>query len=243
MRALQSKLQDPKRETATKIRFDASNNRIRCYAHIINICSSHIIASVTSTTNHHHSDLEVPLDSNFTTCDDSDDRPDDNSDDDNSNDGSDEDSDGGSDDDDSDNGPDDDDLGDDSEDDDSDDQLDDSGLDFDRVVAKLALSEGYDVKGNHKLRRWLTGIQRNPLSRARRVVRLLRSSDLRREGFRDFIKDGNQRGRFIGTDKDNNCKTIEVPELELLRDVKTRWDSVFLMLRRLRQLRPVSSSQ
>ena len=231
MRTLQSELQSPKCET--KIRFDALNNRIRCYTHIINICSSHIIASVTSTTKRQLSNLEVPL------GDDSDDRPDD----DNSNDGSNDDSDDGSDDDDSNNGSDDNDFDNGSEDDDSDNELDDGDVNLDCVVAKLELAEGYDIKGNYKLRRWLTGIQRDPLSHARKVVRLLRSSDQRREGFRDFIKGGNQSSLFIGTDEDNNRITIEVPELELLRDVKTRWDSVFLMLRCLWQLRPVSSSQ
>src|SRR5712691_10909234 len=153
MRALQSELQSPKRET--KIRFDALNNRIRCYAHIINICSSHIIASVTSTTKCHLSNLEVPLDSNFATCNDSDNRPDN----DNSNDGSDDDN--------SDNSSDDDDFDDSSEDDNSDDELDngDNGdVNLDCVVAKLELAEGYDIKGNHKLRQWLIGIQRDPLS-------------------------------------------------------------------------------
>jgi len=215
------------------------NNRIRCYAHIINICSSHIIASVTSTTNHHLSNLEVPLDSNFATCDDSDDHPDN----DNSNDGSDDSSDDGSDDDDSDNSSDDDDFDDGSGDDDSDDELDDVDVNLDHVVAKLELAEGYDIKGDRKLRRLLKGIQRDPLNHAQKVIRLLRSSDQRREGFRDFIKAGNQGGLFIETDEDNNRTTVEVPQLEVLRDVKTRWDSVFLMLRRLRQLRPVSSSQ
>ncbi len=28
-------------------------------------------------------------------------------------------------------------------------------------------------------------------------------------------------------------------ELQLLRDVRTRWDSIFLMLNRLREMRPV----
>ncbi len=239
MRELQSRL--VYRETVTKIDFHASKNRVRCYAHIINICSSHIIASVTTTTKRYLSDLEVPLDSNFATCDDSDDG----SDDDDSDDGSDDDDDfdDGSDDDDFDDGSHDDNSDDSSDDDDSDDELDDGDVNLDRVVDKLALAKGYDVKGDRKLRRWFTGIQRDPLSRARRVVRLLRSSDERREGFRGFIKDGNQHGWFVGKDEDNNRITIEVPQLELLRDVKTRWDSVYLMLRRLRHLRPVSSSQ
>ncbi|KAF8499292.1 hypothetical protein F5888DRAFT_1633754, partial [Russula emetica] len=47
--------------------------------------------------------------------------------------------------------------------------------------------------------------------RARRIIRLLRSSDQRREGFLPELNSG---------------------------DVKTRWDSVFMMLRRLRVLRP-----
>jgi len=206
MRELEFRL--PARETETKIDFNALNNRIRCYAHIINICSSHVIASITSTAKRYLSDLEVPLDSNLAICDDSDDGSDDN------------DSDDGS-------------------DDDSDDELDDGDVNPGRVV----LPKCYDDKGNPKLRRWFTGIRRDPLRRARKVVRLLRSSDLRREGFRDFIRDGNQRGWFIGKDEDGNCTTILVPQLELLRDVKTRWDSVYMMLQRLRQLRSVSSSQ
>jgi hypothetical protein len=241
MRTLQSELQSPMRET--KIEFDALNNRIRCYAHIINICSSHVIASVTSTTKRHLSNLEVPLDSSFATRDDSDDRPDDDNSNNDSDDDSDDDLDDGSDDDAPDNGSDDDDFDDGSENDDPDDELDDGDVNFDRVVAKLALAKGYDINGNPQLRRWLRGIQRDPLGRARKVVRLLRSSDQRREGLRDFIETGNQHGLFFLTDRDGNRKIIKVPRLELLRDVKTRWDSVFLMLQRLRQLRPVSPSQ
>src|SRR6266581_3551980 len=75
MRELQSRLGS--RETVPKIGFNASNHRIRCYAHIINICSAHIIASVMSTTKRYLSDLGVPLDSNLATCDDSDDGSDD----------------------------------------------------------------------------------------------------------------------------------------------------------------------
>ncbi|KAI0246685.1 hypothetical protein BJV78DRAFT_1134685 [Lactifluus subvellereus] len=40
--------------------------------------------------------------------------------------------------------------------------------------------------------------------------------------------------------KNNDGKhiTVQVPELQPLRDVKMRWDSVYMMLQRLQQLRP-----
>src|SRR5712672_1050201 len=72
MQALESLLE--KREKATKpLDFDYLNHRIRCYAHIINICSSHIVASVTSTSKSYLSNLKVPVDPNNVTCDDYDD--------------------------------------------------------------------------------------------------------------------------------------------------------------------------
>jgi hypothetical protein len=58
-------------------------------------------------------------------------------------------------------------------------------------------------------------------------VRVLRSSSSRRDAFDQHIRDGNEKGWF------------DVGQLQLLRDVKTRWDSVYYMLRRLRELQPV----
>jgi hypothetical protein len=72
MQELQSLL--TKCETAITVNFNHLNHRVWCYAHIINICSSHIIASVTSTS---RSNLRLPIDLNYTTCDDSDDELDD----------------------------------------------------------------------------------------------------------------------------------------------------------------------
>jgi hypothetical protein len=34
----------------SEVDFHPANHRVRCYMHIINICSSHIIASMTSTS-------------------------------------------------------------------------------------------------------------------------------------------------------------------------------------------------
>ena len=41
---------------------------------------------------------------------------------------------------------------------------------------------------------------------------------------------------FVG----ESTTPVQVQHLQLLRDVKTRWDSVYYMIRRLRLLRPVS---
>jgi hypothetical protein len=66
MQELEHQLDEP--ETAIAVGFDHRNNCVRCYAHIINICSSHIVASVTSTPKLYISNLKVPIDSNIVTC-------------------------------------------------------------------------------------------------------------------------------------------------------------------------------
>lgn len=183
MEELQSLL--AKRRITDEVRFDHKNNRIRCYAHIINICSSHIIVSFTSTPKSYLSQLNIPLNPDYVTHDDSD----------------------------------------------SDNES--SCSDDDDQDYEWELPGCYSRRGNSSLGEWIEGIKRDPLRRARRVIRLLRSSDEHRNSFQKVIRDGNKHNWF--DDK--------VPELQLLRDVKTRWDSVYMMLRRLRQLRPVSWSR
>ena len=197
MEKLQSLLDE--RETLTKVGFDCLDHRIRCYAHIVNICSSHIVASVTSTSKSYLSDLKVPVDTNYVASGDQ--------------------------------------LG-----DDSDDEPDDNNPGPGHDTISLEPAQCFDARGDAELERWFAGFKRDPLRRARRLIQFLRSSDQRREGLRKFIEDGNCRGWFTG--KDNGKRIVlHVPQLELLRDVKTRWDSVYMMLERLRQLRPVSFSQ
>jgi hypothetical protein len=58
MQELQSLLK--KRKTASEIDFNPLNHHIHCYTHIINICSSHIVASMTPTSKLYLSDLKVP---------------------------------------------------------------------------------------------------------------------------------------------------------------------------------------
>ena len=79
-------------------------------------------------------------------------------------------------------------------------------------------------------------MDRDPIKRARAVVRILRSSDQRKRDFKEVIKNGNKSGWFRGV----NSFVIVVPDLELLCDVKTRWDSTYAMIERLVALQPVS---
>jgi hypothetical protein len=71
-------------------------------------------------------------------------------------------------------------------------------------------------------------VGRDPIALGRNIVRTFRSSGQRRDSFLEAIRDGNAKEYF------------KVKELQLLRDMRTRWDSVYLMLQRLRELQPVS---
>jgi hypothetical protein len=122
--------------------------------------------------------------------------------------------------------------------DDSEYESDGDDIDPDCDINELDL-DGYDGHGDSE---WFAGIKRDPLKRARRIIRLLRSSDQRREGFRKFIRDGNERQWFFEKTESGKRRPVQVPLLQLLRDVKTRWDSVYMMLQRLRLLRLVSLS-
>src|SRR5712692_9296430 len=75
MQELQSLL--AKRETAVGLDFDHLKHCVRCYAHIINICSSHIISYMTSVSEWYLSDLKVPADTDHMFCTEDDDDLDD----------------------------------------------------------------------------------------------------------------------------------------------------------------------
>ena len=174
--------------------------RIRCYAHVINICASHVISSTTSISEEYLAELKVPFDSNRSFRDDFEDESI---------------------------------------------ELQDNELisnpSFKDV--ELKLDDLYDGDDDSGLEDWFTGIKRDPLRRARRIIRLLRSSDRRRTAFREYIQKCNTQGLFLKKGDNGVFYPVKVPELQLLRDVKTRWDSVYLMLERLRRLRVVSPSR
>jgi hypothetical protein len=81
-------------------------------------------------------------------------------------------------------------------------------------------------------------VARDPIALGRNVVRVIRASGIRRDAFDEVINDGNRRGWF----KARDGQPVKVQPLQLLRDVRTRWDSVFYMLNRLREMRPVRFS-
>lgn len=79
-------------------------------------------------------------------------------------------------------------------------------------------------------------IATDPIGVARAAVRAIRETSDRRSAFSGIIKSGNEKGWFK---TEGSSVPIRLKELQLLRDVRTRWDSVYYMLNRLREMRPV----
>jgi hypothetical protein len=173
------------------IEFDHLNNRIRCYPHIINICSSHIIASSTRISKRFLETLksEFAGDLVYSNIE-----------------------------------------GDEDKDEDTKTaKTTKTAVLFARKIPELTLDEEqFDILDD-KVRAWYIGLKRDPIKRARRIVRIVRSSDQRKQAFKKVINTGNHSGWFRSHDNE----VIELPDLELLRDVKTRWDSVYCMIERL----------
>ena len=69
----------------------------------------------------------------------------------------------------------------------------------------------------------------NPIAKCRSFARAVRASGARREKFLQAIQ-------LV-----NNVNTLQIRELELLQDCKTRWDSTYKMIVRFKKLRPVST--
>src|SRR5713226_1278565 len=199
------------------IKFDHLNNRIRCYPHIINICSSHIIASSTRISKQYLEALKSESDGDLVYSNIEDD---DNDDDDNDDDGDDDGNGNG-------NG-----NGNGGDVNDNDAHLFAQETD----IPELTLNEEQLNIFDDEARALYTGLKHDPIKRARRIVHIVRSLDQRKQAFKNVISTGNDSGWF----RSHNNEVIKLPDLELLRDVKTQWDLVYRMIERLLELRPVS---
>jgi hypothetical protein len=76
------------------------------------------------------------------------------------------------------------------------------------------------------------------ISHAGTVVQVTQGSRMRCDEFDDVITNGNSKGWFKAGQPP---KIIQLKRLQLLQDVRTRWDSEFYMLNRLRELCPVTN--
>jgi hypothetical protein len=125
-------------------------------------------------------------------------------------------------------------------------------LSFGRVIEGTT---GIDVAGHNKdwfspvlpppnspgEQSYADAVTRDPIALSRNVVRVIHASGKHREAFHKVIENGNARGWFVvGEPPKQN--TITIKPKELLRDVVTRWDSVYHILNRLREMRPVCFS-
>ena len=79
-------------------------------------------------------------------------------------------------------------------------------------------------------------VKRDPVALGRNIVRVFRNSGQRRDSFNETVHDGNEKGWFEAGDPP---RPVLVPQTQLLRDIVTRWDSVYYMVKRLRDMRPV----
>ena len=75
----------------------------------------------------------------------------------------------------------------------------------------------------------------DPIACLRKIVMTIRSSGQRREAFKTWIETGNRNGLFVqlGT-------PVQIEPNQLLRDVRTRWDSTYEMIKRCIEMRLVS---
>jgi hypothetical protein len=91
---------------------------------------------------------------------------------------------------------------------------------------------GADQRG--RTQTFQSAFSADPIGRCRKLVVKLRSSGQRRDDFNNWVKTGNEKNWFK-----IKGKAVKLPHKELLRDVPTRWDSTYQMIKRCIEMRPV----
>jgi hypothetical protein len=77
----------------------------------------------------------------------------------------------------------------------------------------------------------------DPIARLRKIVMVIRSSGQRRDTFSKWIETGNKSGLFVLQNK-----PVQIQPKQLLRDVRTRWDSTYYMIKRCIEMCLVTNS-
>ena len=110
---------------------------------------------------------------------------------------------------------------------DDDDGFDPSSL-RDRIGPQL--DEAFIASQAPERQAWLRSLSRDPVKLVADIVRYIRASDSRKQAFADLV----------GLSNKSDPESRDAPPLQLIQHVRTRWDSVYLMLQRFRVLRKVS---
>ena len=74
----------------------------------------------------------------------------------------------------------------------------------------------------------------DPIARIRKIVTAIRGSGQRRNALMTWIDTGNKNGLFVLQNM-----PVQIQQTQLLRDVRTRWDSTYLMIKRCIEMRLV----
>jgi len=80
-------------------------------------------------------------------------------------------------------------------------------------------------------------VSHDPIALCRSTVRAVRASGKWCDHLAEVIEDGNKKGWFKSIE--DPAKTIKVKQVQLIHDMKVRWDSLYLMINRFHKLHPV----
>ena len=196
------------------LKFHHLNNHVWCFPHIINICMSHVIVLCTWVSKEYLESLRYKDDDDILFSSLNIENDNDNNNDDDNNDGNDSNS-------------------------DNDNDNNDIAF-FQRTrqhIPRLKLKNiKLDGLGIEEVA-WFLNIKCNPIKHTCRVIHILCLSDQRKQDFKQVIKNGNESGWFQNVDN----SAITVPDMELLHNIKTQWDSTFTMIEHLLVLQQVSA--
>ena len=77
-------------------------------------------------------------------------------------------------------------------------------------------------------------VAQDPIALCRAIIHVIHASRQCLDLFTTTIIDGNAKGWFVSPT--NPHQIIKVPELQLLHDVRTHWDSIYFMIRRCHEM-------